>query len=175
MNNYKILILVIILTTITSCGLKREKKTNYQSNNQSDIINIAISDFCKGKSKLLQIDNSFHVQYKDFNENLCRVTIIGNENKFIVENKDSLENLPNKFIECEKKLFFWKDKSSNKNDSIYAKFLKFNLIETNNEILEEFVDDKKKAAIYFFCKNNINKYKKVTSNTFNNIPRLKCN
>lgn len=174
MNNYKILIFAL-LTIITSCSLKHEKKINYQINDHSDFMKIAIFDFCKNKSKLLKNDNSFHVQYKDLNNNLCRVTIIGNDNKFIVENKDSLKNLPNKFIDCEKKLFFWKDKSSNKNDSIYAKFIEFNLIETNNDVLEEFVDDKKKAAIYFFCKNNINKYKKVTSNTFNHIPKLKCN
>lgn len=172
MINNKILSTLIIVLTMISCGLKHETKTN----NGSNVIDVAISDFCRNNSRLLKNDNSFHVLYKDLDKNLIRITIIGNNNKFIVENKDSLNDLPNRFKESKEKLFYWEDKKvNNKNDSIYKKFVKFDLIETNKDNLNDFTDDKKKAAIYFFCKDNIYKYKKITSNTFNNIPELKCN
>lgn len=46
------------------------------------------------------------------------------------------------------------------------------------EIPDLVVDDGKKGVLYYFCKNDISKYKKITTNRFidgGTFTKLKCN
>lgn len=143
----------------------------------TDAINNAVTDFYK-TSQLIKKDTFFSVSYKTLNADIIEVNIIGNPNKFYIDGDKPLNRLPTSYIENNGKIFYWYDNnqnSSNVNPNIIDKLAEYKLIEYNAETIEYSRDDNKKGISYYFCKNNLIKYKKVKSNTSQDtIPKISC-
>ncbi|WP_123902715.1 hypothetical protein [Chryseobacterium elymi] len=131
-------------------------------------IDNAVSDFSK-TSSLLKKDTFFSVSYK-VKTNIIEVNIIGNSNKFYIDNDKPLNRLPTNYIESNGKIFYWfDDNQNNSNPNIINKLKEYKLIEYNAETIEYSRDDKKKGVSYYFCKNDLTNYKKVKSNISQDI------
>lgn len=175
-NNMKIKIFLcsIILQLSLSC-IAQNGNENSTSNINNDVVNKAINDFYN-KSSLVKEDTVFSVSYKNLDADIIQVNIIGNPNKFYIENDKPLNRLPTKYIEYGGKIFYWNDGSQDKLDSsIINKLQHYGLIEYNTDIIEYNIDDKKKGSSYFFCRKDLSKYKKIqSSHSSNKIPKLNC-
>ncbi|MPS66728.1 hypothetical protein [Chryseobacterium sp.] len=169
----KMFLCLIILQLSLSCTAQHN--TVSVSNDYNIVINIAINDFYK-TSSLLKDDKIFSVSYKNVDNNIIQVNIIGNPNKFYIENGKPLNRLPTKYIEYNDKIFYWSDDGQDKLDSsIINKFQQYGLIERNADIIEYNIDDKKKGVSYFFCKENLTRYKKIKSNlSITKPPKINC-
>lgn len=170
----KLYLVVVLLLLPLSCIAQKKAVVN----NKSDYltaINNAIIDFCK-TSSLIKDNNTFYVTYKDLNDKIIRVSIIGNVNKFYIAANTPVNRLPHNYSECTKKLFYWYDDNiSHNSEDVIRKLKEYRLIEYNPDIIEASIDDKKKGISYYFCKNNLTTYKKVKSNfSQNSVPELSC-
>jgi hypothetical protein len=100
-------------------------------------------------------------------------------------NKDkvsiSYRAFPTNLIETNGKLFFWHDKTKSVTDTIINTLYKYNFVDTM--IVNEYIPSStinnaaKKGADYYFCRNDLSKYRKViTNNTigYYKPPKLKC-
>lgn len=172
-NTMKIFLCLIILQVSLSCTAQDNMVSD--SNDYSSAIKTAINDFYK-TSSLLKDDNVFSVSYKNVDTNIIQVNVIGNANKFYIENDKPLNKLPTKYIEYNGKMFYWSDNDQNKLDSsIINKLRQYGLIEYNTDIIEYNIDDNKKGVSYFFCTKDLTKYKKIKSNlSINKPPKINC-
>jgi hypothetical protein len=111
--------------------------------------------------------------------------ITGNDthsNLWINNNKVSYSYraFPTGLIERNEKLFFWYDETKSVTDTIISTLYKHNFVDTmivNVYIPDRIINDAKKGANYYFCKNDLTKYKKiVTSRAIGHYkpPKLKC-
>lgn len=171
-NTMKIFLFFIILQVSFSCTAQNVASV---SNDNNTAIKIAVDDFYK-TSSLLKDDKVFSVSYKKIDSSIIQVNIIGNPNKFFIENDKPLNRLPTKYIEYSGKIFYWSDDGQNKLDSsIINKLQQYGLIEYNTDIIEYNIDDKKKGVSYFFCTKDLTKYKKIKSNlSINRPPKINC-
>ena len=169
----KIFLCLIILQLSLSCTAPHHAVS--VSNDYNTAINIAINDFYK-TSSLMKDDKIFSVSYKNINNSIIQVNIIGNANKFYIENNKPLNRLPTKYIEYNNKIFYWSDDSQdNLDSSIINKLQQYGLIEYNTDIIEYNTDDKKKGVSYLFCKENLTRYKKIRSNlSIIKPPEINC-
>lgn len=145
------------------------------SNNYDIAVKTAITDFYKN-SLLVKDDKVFSVSYKKLDTNIIQVNIFGNPNKFYIENDEPLNKLPTKYIEYGGNLFYWNDDNYYKSDTfIINKLQQYGLIEYNTDIIQYKIDDDKKGVSYFFCKENLTKYKKIKSSlSTTKLPKINC-
>jgi hypothetical protein len=110
--------------------------------------------------------------------------IIGEDNPVIWLNKNkvsvSYRAFPTGVMERNGKLFFWYDETQSVTDTIINTLYKYNFVDTmivNMYIPDRIINDAKKGADYYFCKDNLSKYKKVITNRaigHYKPPKLKC-
>jgi hypothetical protein len=180
-----IFILVVISVVVVSCGSL--KKTLNQSSNENDPIQIAILDFSK-TSKLYKKDSVFSVEMFGLSNNKDVIVVnIGKNITKLLLTKDakvgSKGKLPSHYIEKDGKLFFWWDDEYPLTENALAVFNKYNLLQDDMngaiKIPDHVVfDDAQKAAHYYFCKEDLFKYKKVITNKgigYYDAPNLNCN
>lgn len=76
--------------------------------------------------------------------------------------------LPSRYIEKNGKLFFWWDDDYSLTENTLAVFNKYNLLQGDKngtiKVPDSIIDDAEKAAHYYFCKEDLSKYKRVITN-----------
>ncbi len=100
--------------------------------------------------------------------------------KAIIGEKDI--GIPTRFIEKDGKLFYWWDEDYPLTQEALTVFKKYNLLTENNidgviEFYDFKIDDSQKGVDYYFCKSDLTKYKKVTTNKaigYYDLPTLDC-
>jgi len=129
--------------------------------------------------------NVFSVDVESVNNDIIRITILNDQDKLVPtpENRKGTNKpyFPTNYIEQEEKLFYWYDSTAVISDELIWILSRYNHIDSINvnEIVEirGVFDDSKKAVEYYFCKNNLLKYKKnVTRIGRGNYepPKIKC-
>ena len=180
---YRLLIITIVI--IESCSsFKPQLKSN---GDKETIINNAIIDFSKTK-KLYKRDTVFSVKVLELtnNNDILVVRIIKNNTKVLITDDITVGSkggkVPTRYIEKEGKLFFWWDDDYALTEEALKVFSKYNLLQDNEGGWVKFpdftIDDAQKAAHYYFCKENLTKYKKVVTNKgigYYDPPKVNCN
>lgn len=175
---------ILLITFLMNCS--QAKNTFVSSGNQvDDAIRIALNDF-PSNHRLYNRDSVFMVAvYFIENNNDYLVVKIGKFNGKLLMSKDvkvgSFGKLPTKSFFRDGKLFFWWDDNSPLTDAMLASLKKYNLLQDDNngfrKLPDYIIDDAQKSAHYYFCKTNINSYKKVVTNIgvgYYDPPNLRC-
>ena len=89
-------------------------------------------------------------------------------------------SIPSQYEEQEGKLFYWWDDEKDLTEEILDVLEKYNVLQDDDGGAIAFpdieFDDRQKGARYYFCKNDLRKYKKVTTNKgVYPPPKLDCN
>lgn len=198
------LIYLLALLLMFSCSSPKGTMNSAGGNIKKIAIHNAISDFSTNCS-LFKEDSVFSVNFKDsvFHEGTFirvdernykdgrthewkRGTLYGGvvsveinatlDYQFYYSEKTK-EKLPSRYIIREGKLFFWWDDNYPVTEEIIAIFWKYNILQKYSIIPEYTIDDSKKGANYYFCKNDLSKYKRIITNIgigYYKPPKLKC-
>lgn len=122
----------------------------------------------------------------EIQEGILSVSIIPRpkENKLLLTAETivgSKGKLPSRFIEINEKLFFWWDDDFPLSQAALDVYSKYDLLQDDEggiiQLPDFIIDDSQKAVDYYFCKNNLLKYKKVTTKIamgYYDIPKLEC-
>lgn len=158
MNN--ILRLLLIVFFYQGCTTWRQNLNSHGNTNIA--IENAVLDFYN-TSPLINQDNTFSVRVKELSLDIIGVNIMGTINNFIVTADGKSSEMPTRYIELGGNLFYWHDDGYFLNDSTINKLNQYKLIDSipSFAMVELINDDSKKGIDYFFCKKNLNKYKKV--------------
>jgi hypothetical protein len=148
---------------------------------QNEAIQNAILDFIYTEKKILKYDKVFSISTKEDKDNIS-VSILGISTpiSLIIEEDGSYNYclFPTMLIETNGKLFLGYDETKNVTDTIINTLYRYNLIDTMSVYtVTMIIDDTKKGVDYYFCKNNLSKYKKVITNKamgYYKPPKLKC-
>lgn len=180
-----VLIFITILLFFNSCSSYKHKL--YKGNDKDKAILNSILIFTHSsnlyekadvfKLSLLEIDNI---------DNLFVVRIGIYKNKMVLdelnnakEQYDNTKMASRYLIDGKNKLFLWWDEKHEIYQSTVDVFKKYNLLVSDiNEYFDNWkIDDSKKSAHIYFCKNDITKFKKVQTNKgigYYKTPRLQC-
>ena len=190
------LLLLLIGFFLFSCSTWKEslvKKGDYE-----DAIQNAILDFSQTK-KLFKQDLVFYIGVYDpfvifkeektswiphiTHDEIIGISIIGGDetlyHKSDVELGKHNDNprIPSRFIIHEEKLFLWYDDTQPITQELVYVLSQFRLVRDNSEELFMIIDDGKKGTDYFFCRNDLSRYKRVINNIaigYYKMPKLKC-
>lgn len=190
----------MILVLLEGCSSFKHRMI--QSGSRNEAIHNAILDFSKTGS-LYRADSVFSVSFYDTMgrmvldinqkwikgqpyEGIVAVTIVASGDRFLVTKDPKVDSkkgyLPSRFIEKEGKLFYWWDDDSYFTEETLAVLEKYDLLRDEDQevitIPDFIIDDELKGTHYYFCKENLSKYKKVISSKgigYYNAPSLKCN
>ena len=117
------------------------------------------------------------------------VSITGTKNKLLPGESNKIGTnipyFPTRFLIYHEKLFYWYDSTNVITLELISVLSQYGHIDSLNvngfvgipETSSE-IDERKKAAHYYFCKKNLRKYKRVVTNIALNYykpPKLKCN
>ncbi len=168
----------------TSCATWREALV--REGNHTDAIHNAIIDFVN-TNRLSKKDSIFYVILFDKDTTIWGVEIIGSDGEKLYptpENKigTNYPYFPTDYFEYKGKLFYWYDSTKYVTEELIKVLSKYDLIDSLNvdsivAIPTLFIDDAKKAVDYYFCRNNLLKYKKVTTRIaigWYEPPKLRC-
>ena len=171
---------VIALLLLASCRIAW-KKSLVHSGSMEDAIQNAIYDFLN-TSSLSKRDSVFFIDFKEYDNDILGVCIIGtNEKAVVVRDRNMIitKALPTRYIEQSGKLFYWYDSTRTVTNKIISVLKKYNGIDTAilNSYNPVHNDNPKKGANYYFCKNNLLVYKKVETKYYlsKHPPQLNCN
>lgn len=163
-----------LIVLVFSLFYKGQQNKSIPKDINTEAIKSAVNDFYR-KSSLLKNDNIFSVSSKTLNADIIEINIIGNSNKFYINDDKPLNRIPTNYIEHDNKIFYWYDDNEEKlNPSIINKLQEYGLIEYNADIIEFGRDDKKKGISYYFCMKNLKKCKKVKFTHLKKTPKLFC-
>lgn len=91
-------------------------------------------------------------------------------------------HIPSRYVIMDGKLFYWFDDSYPLTKEMLDILWKYNLLQDDDggliTVPDNPINDSKKGADYYFCKNNLTKYKRIVTNIghgFYKPPKLKCN
>ncbi len=177
-KSYYIIISIFLLGSCSSL-----KDVMVAEGNWNDAIKNAIYDFSHSGVKNKE-DSVFYVYAKNINPEVLGINIIGTYDKVLVSTEDgitfSYDGFPTGYFEYESKLFYWHDSTRTITKDLISVFTKYNLIDTmivNAYIPESTIDHSKKGIDYYFCKDNLIRYKKVKTNKalgYYDPPKLNC-
>lgn len=198
LNIPRFILLICFHFLIISCYSNKIELSKNIDNNE--VAKKAIFDFAK-RNKLFKENLVFNVEiYNPLNKKILK-TVSKNEKKWINEgvygnmivvnifgdnyykNKYStLENLsniknPNQFVEIENKLFIWFDPKKGMDENTNEILKKYGVLTNGNKDSMNIRDDAKKGTDYYFCTNNLNKYKIINTNIatgYYKPPKLNC-
>lgn len=91
--------------------------------------------------------------------------------------EETKRKLPTRYVIKDGKLFYWWDENSAVTEEIIAVLWRYNVLQNDCIIPEFSSNDSQKGAHYYFCKNDLSKYKRVLTNIglgFYKPPQLKC-
>jgi hypothetical protein len=151
-----------------------------------EAINFAISDFSKIK-KLYKHDSTFWISLYRVpkNDNIVVVEIVGNSIGKLLLTRDvkvgTKGRFPSRYLVKNGKLFFWEDKDVPLTSEALAVFKQYDLLQHDDngrrKTASFTIDESKKGAHYYFCKNNFSVYKRVITNIgvgYYTAPLIKC-
>jgi hypothetical protein len=192
-----ILSTIFVIVFIIGCKPLHVTLTSSGENMKDAVIRNSILDFsssCKLYKKdsifsvsfvdsvyTLALDSEVSRRYKDkYYDDLVCVSIIAHRidtmcegccNKFLYTAQTTVGSkgkLPSRYIEKDRKLFFWWDDDFPLSEKMISILWKYNLLcdDTAGLIgIPEFtINDKQKGASYYFSKYNLSKYKRVVTN-----------
>ena len=184
-----------VLILIISCSTYRDSLILYGNKNQA--IRNTIIDF-RNSSRIYKKHKVFEVEFIDTlyrkelekidernyrwingkpYENIFAINISAMTNKLVYSISDSLKYLPNRYIEQDGKLFFWKDDNYELDKETIEIFKKYEVVREGGLSPEFVIDETKKAVDYFICRSDFTKYKKVTTSTaigYFDAPKVNC-
>lgn len=173
---------IFLITSTLVVGCSSLKAQFNQTGDRNEAIQNAVLDF--SSTKLFIIDTVFSIKTGDINENTLIVRIGKNNTKLLLTDSTKVGSkgkLPSRYIEKDGKLFFWWDDEYPLTEETLSILQKYNLLQDDEGGIIKFPDfvinDAQKAAHYYFCKNNLTRYKKVITNKgIGNYttPNLKC-
>jgi hypothetical protein len=175
----RVSILIFLLIIIQSCGTWRHDLIAHGDYNEA--VKNAILDFSK-TSSLVNDDNAFFIFVEDINDEIVGISISGSTSKFLVtaDGKSDVNNMfPTRYLEKNSKLFYWDDSKVPLSLEILSKLDEYGQIDSLESIAFAtlIIDDGKEGINYYFCKNNLLKYKKMKSTkslSIYNLPLLNC-
>ena len=190
--------LLFLLTGFFLFSCSTWKESLVKEGGLEDAIQNAILDFSHTK-KLFNQDSVFYLGVDDplviFKEGETRwipdkthdeiigISIVGDSenlyHKSDVELKKPNENprIPSRFVIHKEKLFLWYDDAQPITQELVDALSQFGLVRDNDEELFVVIDDGKKGANYYFCRNDLSRYKKVINNIamgYYDMPKLSC-
>ncbi len=161
-------------------------------------IHNAILDFSE-KCSLFHKDSVFSVSFKDslyslvlkqtdernfhwvkdrFYEGVVTVSIVAYPNYQFYFSEETKEKLPSRFAIKDGKMFYWWDDNYPVTEEMLDVLWKYNLLQEELLIPEFSTNDSQKSADYYFCKNDLTKYKRVITSRGIGLydpPNLNCN
>ena len=151
------------------------------------VFSVNFNDSVFNEAVLIRV-NERTMQWKrgSLSKNLVSVEISASpEYKFLITSNTKVGSkgyLPSRHIIKEGKLFYWFDDSYPFTQEMLDFLWKYNLLQDDDSGLIIFPDnpinDSKKGADYYFCKNDLSKYKRVVTNIglgYYKPPKIKCN
>lgn len=113
-----------------------------------------------------------------FRNGIVFVGIGTNDNYQFYYSKDEKPILPSRYVIKEGKLFYWWDHNYPVTEEMINILKKYDCLQSDLIIPEFGKDEKTKGADYYFCMNDLSKYKRVITNIawggYYKLPRLKC-
>lgn len=174
-------IIPILILLFWSCSSWKDVMVAEGSHN--DAIQNAIQDFVNTVN-LSRKDSVFAVYIKNINDKILGIGISRDVNTLLVITEDSVEfsyhGFPTRYFEQDGKLFYWDDPTVSVTDDLIATFTRYNLVDTmivNVYIPERIIEHSIKGADYYFCKDNLLRYKKVITGKAMGLydpPKIKC-
>jgi len=200
----KIIIFLSALMLLIGCSSMKKTGTPIGANLQEVAINIAIQDFST-KCNLFKKDSVFGVSFEDsvfseptliqvdrekykdrrthqwerghFLDGIVSVEI-GSSYYQYYYSEETKSKLPTKYVIKDGKLFYWWDENYTVTEGMIAILWRYNVLQKDCIIPDFSSDDSQKGADYYFCKNDLSKYKRVVTNIglgYYKPPKLKCN
>jgi hypothetical protein len=154
--------------------------------NQNDAVHNAIIDFLNSGGTSLKRDNVFSVGIEDIGDTIIGVSIFGDVNKLVPTSKNKIgtsqPGFPTRYFEREGKLFYWYDPDHPITTDLIAILSMYKHIDSLNVngfvgIPSQTIDESKKATDYFFCKCDLQKYKRIRTSIamgYYKPPELEC-
>lgn len=150
---------------------------------KNEAIYNAIIDF-SNSSQLYKKHTVFNVKIYNLDTAFVAVSIIDNNIKILLTTDVKVGSkgyAPSKFIEKEGKLFYWWDDNYSLTKEALEIFSEYDIIQDDEGGIITFpdheIDDKSKGVDYYFCKNDLRRYKKVTTSIgvgWYDPPKLDC-
>lgn len=185
------------LLLIFGCSSLKKTMITTGKELQETAINNAIRDFSTSCS-LFKKDSVFSVNFEDsvFNgailervdkkagswkrgtlcDGIVSVEISASYYQYYYS-EETKEKLPTKYVIKDNKLFYWWDNNYPVTEEIIAVLWRYNLLQKDCIIPEFSINDSQKGADYYFCKNDLSKYKRIITKIglgYYKPPRLKC-
>jgi hypothetical protein len=169
---FKILLFFLV---ITSCDTTKNIKLKDEGNINDALIN-TILDF----SKSVKFENKMYYVRKDENsKDLYRFTYTANYTYYITKEDiigSKSRHFPSSYKEVNGTLFIWKDSTKIITKKIFSLLTQNKIIDSTlykvkegilpeNNYVSVVTDESKKYTMYYVCKNNINRFLRVYSNT----------
>jgi hypothetical protein len=182
--NIKLLVFSIYFLSVANCNSSKNIQKN-KTANVDEAINFAISDFSKIK-KLYKHDSTFWIILYTIPKNPDIVVVdIARNNAKLLLTKDVKVGIkgtfPSRYLVKNGKLFFWEDKDVPLTSEALAVFKQYDLLQHDDngrrKTASFTIDESKKGAHYYFCKNNFSVYKRVITNIgvgYYTAPLIKC-
>ena len=148
----------------------------------SDAIRNAIKDYTHSAKKS-KTDTVYYVFAEDVTNDVIGVNIYGTNNKICVVTEDSINYsyhaFPSDFTEVDKNLYYWHDSTKTVTNEIISILNDYNLIDTTilNVYIPAMEISHNKGMDYYFCRNNLMKYKKIwtlSAMGYYDPPKLRC-
>jgi len=195
---------LVLLVMLVSCGAF--KKELAQTGEQKEAIKNAILDF-SNTSRLYKKDTVFSVSFQDPlyrmvlketndgngkwvegepHKGVVSVSIGADYSKMLLTDSVKVGNkgvkIPTRYIEKDGKLFYWWDDDYALTQETLDVLGKYDLLlkDDMNGVVEFYdfaINDAQKGVHYYFCKNNLLKYKKVTTHKaigYYDAPSINC-
>ncbi len=205
MNTKTITISLSTFLLLLGCSSIKKSATLIGVNLQEVAINMAIRDFST-KCNLFKKDSVFSVNFEDsvfykatliqadkgknkdgrthqwkrgnLIDGIVSVEIGSNNDYQLYYSEETKSKLPTRYVIKNGKLFYWWDKNCTVTEEIIAVLWRYNMLQTYSIIPDFSSDDSQRGADYYFCKNDLSKYKRVVTNIglgYYKPPKLKCN
>ncbi len=148
----------------------------------NDAIRNAIYDY-SNSAKKDKMDSVYFVYTEDVTADILGVNIYGTYNKVLLITEDSISYsyraFPTDYLIIEKDLYFWYDSTQAVTIETISVLYEYDLIDTMiiNVYIPEMTISHKKGMDYYFCKDDLMKYKKVWTKSamgYYDPPEINC-
>ncbi|MEA4968039.1 MAG: hypothetical protein VB048_07995 [Bacteroidaceae bacterium] len=199
----QLIISLSVFLFLSGCSSVKKPTTLIGTNLKEIAINIAIQDFSTN-CNLFKKDSVFRVSFEDsvfykgafvrvdekkykdgrthqfergdLYEGIVSVGITKSDYQYYYS-EEKKDRLPTRHVIIDGKLFYWWDQNYSITEEMIAVLWKYNRLQKDLIISNFSTDDSQNGADYYFCKNNLSKYKRVITNIgfgYYNPPKLKC-
>ena len=150
---------------------------------KDSVFSVNFEDSVFSESTLIQVDKE---KYKDGRTHQWKrgdlldgiVSVeIGSSYYQYYYSEETKDKLPTKYLIIDDKLFYWKDDNYPVTEEIIAVLWRYNILQRDCIIPDFSSNDSQKGADYYFCKNDLSKYKRIITKVglgYYQPPKLKC-